>query len=210
MKRTQRVLSRPQWIVDDSATHRNGGRQIDWSLIPPYYKVGSYQIEVTANAAADATSVSVVAIPENLPVGTVLYFAADKVIRLTAPAVKGATALTVEALVTALADGDLAWVPGAGSKHIFSGTVMCEIAATKKVVPRAVRPGSETAVYLIETDADEDSPVAALSGYGMLVGAFVNENLLPEATGSPKVINSTWKTELGSWFKYQQYGDSRT
>jgi hypothetical protein len=81
-------------------------------------------------------------------------------------------------------------------------------------VPRAARPGSETSIGLLTTEALEDSQAAGLSGYGLIVGGVVYENLLPEASGTPATINATYKTELqtagvGTGFAFVQYGDDR-
>ena len=52
----------------------------------------------------------------------------------------------------------------------------------------------------------------ALSGYGVIIGGSIYENLLPEASGDPAVIDSTYKTELqtagvGTGFAFFQYSD---
>jgi hypothetical protein len=85
-----------------------------------------------------------------------------------------------------------------------------------KVVPRLNRPGSETSIGILETDATEGDKSAALSGYGLIVGGVVYENLLREATGGPPaVIPSAYKTELqtagvGTGFGFRQYSDNRS
>lgn len=73
-----------------------------------------------------------------------------------------------------------------------------------------------TATYrtigLLATDADEDMASDAITGYGIFVGGHVYENLLPEATGSPKVIPAQHKAELrvagiSTGWAFSQYSD---
>ena len=85
-----------------------------------------------------------------------------------------------------------------------------ELLGAGKVSPRVVT--TNPAVGMLETSALEDDPVAAKSGYGMIVGGRLYENLLPDATGSPKVLASAIKTELaasGTGFSFEQSGDNR-
>lgn len=168
---------------------------------------------LTADAAAGATSLTVEALPEAIVSGKTATFPGGTIQAvLTAPAAKGATSLTVDELQFAIANASIAYVGGVqGSKLIKAGTIMVEVASgayAGKVVPRAVRPASETAKYLSATDAVEDDKNAAMSGYGMFTGAHVFENLLPEQVSGS--IDSTAKTELGSWFKFDTYADSRS
>lgn len=170
----------------------------------------------SADAAAGATSISVEALDATIENADTATFNGGTIqARVTVAAAKGATSITVDELQFAVADNaEAKYGAPAGAKVLFAGTVMVQVAAgahAGKAVPRALRPASETAEFLLATDAIEGSPVAALSGYGMLTGGHFFENLLPEAdlTADPAVINSTWKTELGSWFKFQQYKDSR-
>lgn len=98
-------------------------------------------------------------------------------------------------------------------KEIKAFTVMCEL-ASGKVIPRADRTGAETASMILETNAIEDDPTAALSGYGMIIGGSLYENLLPDSTGSPKVLPAAYKTELqtagvSTGFQFEQYADTR-
>lgn len=67
---------------------------------------------VTASAAiATATTVGVTALPRAMSAGEILDFGTHKEVQLTADAAKGATSITVEALDTALAGGEVATVP---------------------------------------------------------------------------------------------------
>lgn len=106
-----------------------------------------------------------------------------------------------------------------GKKTIRAGTVMSEL-ASGKLVPRAIAPVVAPATTpvpascILATSAQEGAVQDALTGYGVLIGAAVNENLLPDATGTPKVLPAAYKTELnaanvGTGFAFRQYEDNR-
>jgi hypothetical protein len=169
--------------------------------------------KLTAAAAAAATTLTVEALPEDIDnAATALFPGGTLQARVTANAAAAATALTVDELQFAIADDLTATLGGTGDRTVLAGTVMCEL-SSKKVVPRSIRPGSETAIGLIETDAVENDRAASLTGYGIIIGGAVFENLLPDATGGPpEVLNSTYKTELqtagvGTGFAFYQYAD---
>lgn len=200
--------ARPVFVADFESIARNTGGQIDWNKVPASYIQGTrYTIEAAAQANAGATSITVAALPVDLPVGTILDFeGAGKFAILTAHAAKGATTLTVEALDAQIDNEDEAiyLVSASGKKAIRAGTVMVQITGGK-YVPRADRPGSEEAVGLLFSMATEDSNVDALTGYGILVGGVIYENLLPETITS-------YKSELasnGAGFVWVTYKDGR-
>lgn len=67
------------------------------------------------------------------------------------------------------------------------------------------------AAGLILSDANEGDPSEAKTGYGMALSGIVFENLLPDATGSPKVLPQAVKDELnanGLNFRFETYVDS--
>lgn len=135
--------------------------------------------------------------------------------KLTAAAAAAATSITVEPLPFGIANASTATYTqnsgGVGKRAIKAGTVMCAL-SSGKIVPRANRPGSETAIGLLATEALEDSQAASLSGYGVIIGGVVYENLLPEQSGG--TISATYKSELqtagvGTGFAFLSYGDDR-
>lgn len=176
---------------------------------------GGYAV-LDAAAAAGATSLTVepLAAGAGLPgdTETATFQGGQKIAKLTAAAVAGATSITVEDLALPLEDDDEAHYYGTGAKTIQAGTVMAEL-STGKIVPRADRPGSETATCILENTCVEDERSDALSGHGCIIGGVLFENLLPEATGSPAVIDSTFKSELqtagvGTGFAFKQYANN--
>jgi hypothetical protein len=221
MGRTTRYPSTAGFIVDPNSVDRSSGRQIDWANVGPQYREtpGTPAVTVVvgvAGAAQNATSVPVAALSAAIPNGTTLDFGGAKFARLTAAAAAGATALTVAALVTALVSGDTATyagTPGAGNKVLKSGTVVGELLGSGKVSPRVA--STNPAVGMLETDAVENDPVASKTGYGMIVGGEVYENLLPDSSGGPpRVLLTAIKTELNTagaskGFLFQQYLDNR-
>lgn len=99
-----------------------------------------------------------------------------------------------------------------GKKIIPSGTAMGTLLGSGKMSPRVVT--TNPAVGLLEGDAVEDSLVDSLSGYGLIVGATVYENLLPDSAGGPPaVLASAIKTELQAncprGFQFEVYQDTR-
>jgi hypothetical protein len=97
-----------------------------------------------------------------------------------------------------------------GKKVLPAGTRVGELLGAGKISPRVVT--TNPAFGILETDAVEGDLVAPLSGYGVIRGGHLYENLLPGATGSPAVIASAEKTELAAnsmGFLFSQYGDTR-
>lgn len=210
MSWTTSFVSRPHFVADLRSITQNSGRQIDWTIVTDAYRATAQTVTTSAEALATATSIAVVALPVALKAGQLLHFGSGEFAKLTAAAAAGATSITVEALPNTIESGDTAIVAGDGAKLIKAGTVMCEL-STGLLVPRAIRPGSETATCLLGTNAVEGTRSDALTGYGCIVGGVIYENVLPESSGSPKVMNSTYKTELqaaGTGFAFEQYADN--
>lgn len=199
---------------DTSITVQALSGPIPAGTILQFSGAGAGFAKLTAAAAAAATTLTVEALPEAIDnAATATFAGGTKQARLTSPAAKGATTITVDELQFRVEDNDEAKVLGVvGGKYLPAGTVMVKVASgsfADRIVPRAVRPASESAEFILQSDAYEDSKEAALSGYGVYTGGHFFENLLPEATGSPATISSTWKTELSHWFKFDTYEDNR-
>lgn len=212
---TKYKISKPPFVVDEDACTRDTGRQIDWTLLSTQgqFQRGATRIQVNGAAAADATTVNIDAPGLLVPLkkGDIIQLGLDKYITLTADAPIGAVALTVEPLTTALADNDVGYTAGLGGYRIPAGTEM-DLLTSGKIVPSVLNTGGGVTAYgLLISPADQDVASDAITGYGVYVQGHFYENLLPGASGSPKVINSTFKTELlnrgGSWM-FTQYSDS--
>lgn len=200
-EKTSAVL--PNFIVDWNGIDRTGGRQIDWPSVGDQYRSGAVRVEIAANAAADAESLSLEnALTGALSKGTVLQFGPDKYATLTAAAAEGATTLAVEPLTTALVDGDVAYYGGTGKKVIPAGSAMHE-QADGTLIPR---DGDNAATGILLTDATEGVSSDAKSGYGYIRGGGLYEERLPFAGDAAL---ATIKTELGSRFYFESCADSR-
>lgn len=216
MPRTTANIGSPGFVADQSSMESNDGRQIDWANVGAIYRStpGTAPVSVVvgvAGAAADAVSVPVAALSGAIPSGTTLDFGTNKFARLTAPAAAGATSLTTAAIPKALVSGDTATyagTPGSGDKVLPAGTVVGELLGSGKIGPRVVTTNPATGI--LKTTAIENDRSAALSGYGVYIGGPIYEALLPQASGSPRVLATAIKTELataGCTFKYLPYLD---
>lgn len=204
-------FARPAFVVDWQSVDRDGGHQIDWELVSEDYReTRGGRVTVNGTAAQGATSIPVDALAFPLKTGQLLYFGqSQEFARLTADAAEGATSITVEALPQALEDNDFAPVSGSGKKTIPEGTVM-EIQSDGKMIPTQDVNGGSLAHGLLASTAVEGSRVAALSGYGLIIGGVVFETLLPEAVAG--VLPSALKTALATsskGFVYREFEDSR-
>jgi hypothetical protein len=172
---------------------------------------------VNGAVAAGATSITVDAIPTALAGSEVATFEGGVILAVVdAHADAGATSVTVEDLPLAIADDSVAIVPGQfgplqeTGRFIKAGTVM-DLLSSGMVVPSSLATAGVTAYGILLTNADQDAREDAATGYGIGIAGAFYENLLPEASGSPAVINSTWKTELlargGQWL-FEQYSDN--
>lgn len=166
---------------------------------------------VNTAAAAGATTLTVYPLDGTIANTQTATFPGGTIqARVTANAAAGATSLTVDELQFLVADDSTAILEGTDDYTVLAGTVMAEL-SSGKVVPRAIRPASETAIGLLESNASASDRSAALSGYGVIIGGAIFENLLPDANGG-STISSTYKTELqtagvGTGFAWFTYAD---
>lgn len=108
-------------------------------------------------------------------------------------------------------------VESTGKKKLPAGSIVDELEDGQIVEhggsDATVSPEDAGATLgILLTDANEDASEEALTGYGILVGGVLYDNLLPDASGDPLSIGGTAKTALvnaGCTFKYVQHVDSR-
>ncbi len=209
LRETHDGLMFPPFIADQHSVMRDTGRQIAWELLTDDFRHGGVYVEATAIAAIDAVLVPVVALLGGIPKGEVIRFGAKKFAKLTDDAFEGDTELSVEPLAVALADGDTGYSRGNGGWFVRAGEEM-DLLADGRILPSVIATGGVTCYGLLLTNANAAASDAS-TGYGVATQAQVYENLLPRATGSPKVISSTHKTELlargGAWV-FLQYSDN--
>lgn len=213
MSRTTYYDEALPFVANEHSLVRGTGRQIDWTLVPSSFGGDAVLVKLSANAAADATSISVDALSGAIPAGTLLHFGESKEFaRVTAAAAAAATSITVEALPAAIEDNDEAYYwPGNEAKRIPAGTVMAKL-SSGKVIPRSAVTGSETSTSLLESTAIDDG--MADVGHGQIVGGVIFENLLPDWDGGTSGNwTDTYKDELvaagvGTGWVWETYSDS--
>lgn len=214
MSRTTYYDEAKPFVANEHSLVRGTGRQIDWDLVPISFGGDAVLVKLSAQAAADATSLSVDALSAAVPAGTLLHFGESKEFaRVTAAAAAGATSITVEALPSQIEDNDEAYYwPGREAKRIPAGTVMAKL-SSGKVIPRSAVTASETSTSLLESTAIHEPGMADV-GHGMIVGGVIFENLLPDWDGgSSGNWTDTYKDELiaagvGLGWVFESYSDS--
>lgn len=144
--------------------------------------VDAVNVKASGNAIVDATTIAIAGTPipvgKSIPSGTVLKFGAKKFARLTAPAVAGDVALTVEALAVQINTNDVATFSGVGLKTVPSGFV----------VGRTIAERDADTGYGVAADADDEVRIVAFDVPNVDVdpqveivrpGFLVYENYLP-------------------------------
>lgn len=169
-------------------------------------------MQLTADAAAGAVSLTVEALEVAWESGdTATSPAIRQLVYVTEDADEGDTEITVAPLDFWVNDGATATIGiTTGGRFIPAGTVM-DLLSSGKVVPSALGTGGVTAIGILETNAEEEARSDAITGYSVLQSGIFYENFLPEASGSPATISSTWKTELlarGGYWIFQQHSDN--
>ncbi len=151
---------------------------------------GSVKITVGANAAADATSVTVAALSGAIPNGAVIPVGAassKKFMTLNAAAAAGATTLTVQPLVTALSNGDTGnYTSMSARKPIPAGTR----------IGRTFTERASNTPFGAAADADDEIFVVA---YDIHDAALVNDaEVLREGTLIKENLLPGWTTETST------------
>jgi hypothetical protein len=209
MGRTTYYPSRPAFVVDPQSLVRNSGRQINWDKVPTSYKNSDGKKVIAAGTvlgltvagqgvprAATQTLTSVV-VASNVATAT-----------LTAHGYAVGDKLTIAGANLAYANGTIVVVSVPTANTFTYAAVGSDATATGTIT------AAYTAQCILETDAVEDQASDSKSGYGCLVGGMLYENRLADATGTPKVLPSAYKSELqtagvGTGFGFEQFSDSR-
>jgi hypothetical protein len=201
---TNYSLSRSRAVVDESSLERTPGAQIDWASITAdadgakRVKAGtvvSRKADGKVQPRSFTLTLTSVVVTSNVATATKVahgYSVGEQVY------IAGANLAYVNGLKTiaTVADADTFTFVATGANATATGTIVASRVATE----------------MIETDACDQNRAEALTGYGSLVGGGFYENLLPDATGTPKVLPAQYKSELvtaGCTFKFRQYVDSR-
>jgi hypothetical protein len=156
------------------------------------------KVIVGANAAQNATSITVSALAGAIPSGTVLYFGTAKFALLTAAAAAAATSLTVQALPTAISSGNTATYAGStGRKPIKAGTLVGRTYAQRDAGTGfgLADVAGDDEIYLLAFDVTDALFEADCELYSH--NCVVKENLLPDWT----TYDSTTKAKIRSLYQ---------
>lgn len=176
------------------------GRQVDWDLIPASYRQGAVKVIIGANAAQNDTTISLtVPAGKHLSKGEVLDFGSGKFAKL-GEAVIGTGSevanIDVEALVTALVDGDIAYVGGTGPKFIPACTIMQKLTGGK-MIPMAL----VTKTYSATRTAD-----AGNTGNGVMTLHSTTPVLAGAQVGTYRVVFIEPASNLGTFVVFAPDG----
>lgn len=200
---TTTSLTRIRPYADESSLERAGGRLINWAAVTAVNGVKSLKAGLAMGRkagkiqpCATAVTLTSVVVTSNVATATLVGhgFAAGDVIVVAGANIAYANGIKTIATVP---DADTFTYEATGSNATATGTITARVAAQG----------------LLETDATEGANAESLTGYSMLVGGVVFDNLLPDATGTPKVFPAAYKTELttaGATFKFVTYADNRS
>jgi len=202
------TINAPGAVVDPASIMMNSGRQVDFTNTPDSYK------------GADGNKL--------IPAFTVVsQLASGKVIprvgnELTVTVAVASNVATATKTAHGLAAGQQVYISGANLSYV-NGIKTIATVPTADTFTFAATGSDATATGTIKagivacgmlvSNAVENSKSDSVSGYGIIVGGNLYENLLPDATGTPAVLSDEIKTELanaGTGFYFEQYGDSRT
>lgn len=208
------VIAAMVFVVDMMSLIQDTGQQIDWALAGvARYANGSFPVRNTTAVVAGDTTIAVAALEHDLPAGSVIDWGAGDKIVLTADAVAGDVSITVNPAHSAIADESIGYAIMEGYRDsgftLQPGTIMARNATNRKLFPRALVTGAETAECILLTSAKSDSKTDSLTGYGVTYGGIFYENMMPDAVVATGLVSSTYKTELGARFVWKKYIDSR-
>lgn len=208
MQESRQTWSNQSVVVEEDSLRLTHGGAVDFNQLSAAFKTNAIKVVLAAAALANATTLNVAPLSQSIGKGEILAFPGNRVAIVSAAAPAGAVLLPVASLKDAL-ENNLTGKYGGKDKEIPAFTAMVRL-ASRYIVPYSERPGNETIIGLIGTNANEHSSTDSLSGYRIIVGGVLNENLLPDAVNG--VLPADIKAGLaacGTGFSWQIYEDSR-
>lgn len=149
-------------------------------------------VTLTANSAADDTTLDVTALTGPIPKGALLYFdGAKKFARVAVAAVLGAVSITVDAIPTALVSGDVARWSEFRRLTVPSGTVVGRTYAERNSdSPWGPAVVTDDEIFLIVHDVPDayTNPDILLYRHG----SMVKENYLPDSATLGALAEEVW------------------
>jgi hypothetical protein len=202
MALTTTSVTRLRPYADESSLERAGGHQINWTALGAVNGIKRVLAGTVVGRKAGrllpcATGVTLTSVVVATNVATAT---------LNAHGFVAGDAITVAGANLAYANGTKT-ITAADVNTFTYAAVGTDGTATGTITARPTAQG------IIETDATEGAGVESLSGYGLLVGGVVYDTLLPDATGTPRVVPAAYKVELtaaGCGFKFIPYADNRS
>lgn len=200
------TLSTYGFVADPGSVRLSTGRQFDWAAVADSRKNSDDKKEVAA--------------------GTVVALQGDGKIVPRADTVSvsqladdGSNGITATATGHGFATGDSIVIAGANEDR-FNGTFTITVSDantftytttgdTEAGNATGTLVASPAAWGVLISTAREDAQEHAVSGYGVYLGGHLYENILPDSSGSPKVLPSAYKDEMGALFTFETYADSR-
>jgi hypothetical protein len=214
MGRTTTNTTRPAFVADPGSIDRNTGRQVDWTNVPTTFK------------NADGNKVILAGTVMSGEVNSDGIGDAGKMVPRSATTTVTVAVSSNVATATATAHpfkvGDTVYITGANLAYVNGEKTVASVPTANTFTFAAVgadasATGTITTAWrvcgILETNATENSMTDSLSGYGVIVGGVLFQNLLPDSTGTPKVLPAQYKTELdelGPGFYWSTYQDSRS
>lgn len=201
---TSSNFTRVRPVVDESSLERMNGAQVDFTPITAdadgakrvrAFTVVSRKADGKVVPRSVSTTLTSLVVATNVATATKVAhgFSVGDAIFVSGSNLSYANGLkTIATVPTA----DTFTYVATGSDATATGTILVFRVATE----------------IIETDATDLNLAEAYTGYGSIVGGVLFESLLPDATGSPKVLPAQYKSELvtaGCTFKFRQYTDTR-
>lgn len=209
---TSSNAAQPGFIVDRNAMDLNSGRQIDWTNVP-----SSYQ-----NADGKKLLKAGTAVVERASGKVVPYAGSGSATTLTSVVVASNVA-TATKTAHGYSVGETVTISGANLSYVNGRVVIATVPTANTFTYAAVGAdatatgtivATRAAVGLLVSNALEGDTQAAMTGYGIYIGGVVYENLLPDASGTPKVLSTALKTDLQyagntTGWAFVAYADSR-
>lgn len=197
-------LTRARAIVDETSLERTEGAKINWSAVTAdsdgakRVKAGtvvSRRSDGKVEPRSYALTLTSVVVAANVATATKTAhgFSVGETVYISGGSLSYANGVKT---IASVPDADTFTYAATGSNATATGTIVASRVATE----------------ILESDACDLNYAESHSGRATIVGGVLYENLLPDATGTPKVLPSGYKSELvtaGCTFKYRQYADSR-
>lgn len=95
-----------------------------------------------------------------------------------------------------------------GNKELKAGTVVALDGTTGKIIPRDTGTG-DTAVGLLASSANQNNDSESLSGYGLIRGGVVYENLMDLDGGDLATIKTELQDASDYGWDFVTYADDR-